>query len=267
MIASPLLHDAALAGRRLDRVLVIDNHVHVGPHAGFYQPSSGAAGLVRTMDRIGIDQACIFSTLAVVSDMRGGNDLSLEAARAFPDRLIAYAVPDPNQGERAVRDELRRCLDVGARGIKLHTGLHDYPFDGPLYHPAFELAHAHRLPLISHGVVSANTLRGIARTYPDAHVIVAHAGAGGGGAAGEEIERVAREEPNVYLDLASSVGKFGAFTRVVSRVGASKLLYGSDTPWMCFTYQIGRVLLAPIAEDDKRRILGLNMAELFATRR
>ena len=152
----PTLRERALRGLPLDGVFVVDNHCHLDPHAGFYQPGNDAASLVRTMDRIGIDRACVFSTLAITIAMREGNDLSLRAARAFPDRLLAYAVPDPNQPEQ-VRDELLRCLDQGAVGIKFHTQLHDYPFDGPAYEPAFVLANAHRLPLISHGVGSPET--------------------------------------------------------------------------------------------------------------
>jgi predicted TIM-barrel fold metal-dependent hydrolase len=260
------LRDHALAGLPLDGVLVIDGHCHVGPHAGFYQPHNDAAAMVRTLDRIGIDRACVFSTLAVTIDARGGNDLSLAAAAAFPDRLMAYAVVDPNQ-PTAVPDELERCFAAGARGIKFHTQLANYPFDGPGYEPAFAFAHRHRLPLISHGVGSPETLRRVARTYPDAHFIVAHAGAGGAGPAGDALLAVAVDEPNVYLDLCSSVGRFGAFADVVRRVGAAKLLYGSDAPWMCFTHQIGRVLLAPIGEEEKRRILGSNLAALLDTRR
>jgi uncharacterized protein len=85
----PSLAEAALAGLPLTDVLVVDGHCHLGPHAGFFQPGNDAASLVRTMDRIGIDQACVFSTLAITTDMRGGNDLSLAAARQFPDRLLA----------------------------------------------------------------------------------------------------------------------------------------------------------------------------------
>jgi predicted TIM-barrel fold metal-dependent hydrolase len=260
------LRDRALAGLPLDDVFVIDGHCHVGPHAGFYQPHNDAAAMVRTMDWIGIDRACVFSTLAVAIDARGGNDLSLAAAAAFPDRLMAYVVVDPNQAA-AVPDELERCFAAGARGVKFHTQLANYPFDGPAYEPAFAFAHEHRLPLISHGVGSPEILRRVARTYPEAHFIVAHAGAGGAGLAGDELLRVAAEEPNVYLDLCSSVGRFGAFAEVVRKVGAAKLLYGSDTPWMCFTHQIGRVLLAPIGEGEKRCILGSNLAALLETRR
>jgi predicted TIM-barrel fold metal-dependent hydrolase len=265
-LARPSLRERALRGQPLDGLGVVDNHCHIGPYAGFYQPRADADAMVRTMDRLGVARACVFSTLAVTSDMRGGNDLSLAAARAHPDRLLAYAAPDPNRhGE--IEDELRRCLDAGAVGIKFHTQLHNYPFDGPNYEPAFALADRHHLPLISHGVGSADSLRRAARAYPNVHFIVAHAAARGAWPIVEPIPRVAAEEPNVYLDLASSVARFGDFAAMVRAVGADKLLWGSDHLWMCPTHQIGRVLLCPIADEDKLLILGRNMERILATRR
>ena len=167
------------------------------------------------MDRVGIDQSCVFASLAITADMRTGNDMNLEAARQHPDRLLAYAVPDPNLASR-VRDEMQRCIDAGVRGIKFHTGLHDYPFAGPGYVPAFELADKHRLPLISHGVDSPDVLRRHrAHAYPNAHFIVAHAGAGRRHPEADPINEVAREEPNVYLDTAGSVAPYGIFAQLV----------------------------------------------------
>ena len=220
------------------------------------------------MDRIGIAQACLFSSLAIALSMREGNDMTFAAAREFPDRFLPYAVPDPHRPTE-VEAELRRCIQAGARGLKLHTGIAGYPFDGPAYHPAFALAHAHRLPLISHGTGTPDTLRRVARQYPNAHFIVAHGGAGNVGGVGttrEGVLLVAAEEPNVYLDLTSSVGHYGAFPAVVEAVGAHKLTYGSDMPWFCATHEIGRALLAPISEEAKRQILGGTLAALLATR-
>jgi len=268
------LRDRALAGLPLGRYVgapVVDAHCHLGSGGRFVQPLSAAGDLVRTMDRIGIEQACVFPTLAITLDMLGGNGMALEAAAEFPERLLAYISVDPHRPVAAIQDELRRCFDAGARGIKLHTQLANYPFDGSNYRPAFAFAHEHRLPLISHGIGSPDTLRGVARRYPDAHFIVAHAGASGppAGAAGAStgLHAVAREEPNVYLDLASSVGRFGSFVASVQAAGAGKHVFGSDTPWMCQSHQIGRVLLAPLPEEDKRRILGGTMAALLGTRR
>jgi len=253
-----------LTGKPLSGVTVIDNHCHLGPHCGSFQPHNDAAGLVRTMDRIGIRQSCIFSTMAILYDMRAGNTLTLKGAAQFPDRLLAYVVPNPHEAD-LVRDELQRCFDRGAVGIKFHASAHRYPFAGPGYVPAFEFAHEHRLPLISHGIESPETLRRIAHTYPRAHFIVAHAG---GRSVGEQAELVSvvAAEPNIYLDTASSVGYRGDFAQMVQAAGAHKLLFGSDTPWTCASFQLGRVLLASIGEDEKRLVLGENMVRLLATR-
>ena len=214
------LREQGLDGTPLHGTVVIDNHCHIGPAPHFYQTFNDAEGMVRTMDRVGMDQACIFSSMAILLDMRGGNDISLDAARQFPDRLLAYGVPDPHEAD-LVRDELQRCLDAGAVGIKLHTGTANYPFDGPGYLPAFELADAHRLPLISHGVGTPDTLRRIARDYPGGHYIVAHAG-GGSPSKSRDLVQVAAEEPNVYLDTAASVGYLGDFTAMVRTSPARK---------------------------------------------
>jgi predicted TIM-barrel fold metal-dependent hydrolase len=266
-LASPSLREHALAGAPLTGFPVVDAHCHLGAHPLTFLPRNAAEGLVRTLDRVGITQACIFSTLATRVDARGGNSLSLAAARAFPDRLLAYGLVDPCRSGRETEVELQRCFDEGMRGIKLHTGLSEYPFDGPGYAPAFAFADTHRLPLISHGVGTPETLRRVARAHPQAHLIVAHTGGGGASFRSGGYYQVAAEEPNVYLDTASSVGGFGVFAAVVRAVGTGKLVYGSDMPVVCATHQIGRVLLAPISDDDKRRILGGTIAALLATRR
>ena len=139
------------------------------------------------------------------------------------------------------------------------------PSTAPAICPRSSSPTAHRLPLISHGVGTPDTLRRIARDYPGGHYIVAHAGGGSPSKSGDLVQ-VAAEEPNVYLDTAASVGYLGDFTAMVQITGAEKILFGSDMPWTCATYQLGRVLLSPITDAEKRRILGENLAELFKTK-
>ena len=71
----------------------------------------------------------------------------------------------------------------------------------------------------------------------------------------------------MYLDTAGSVAQFGIFTQLVKHVGAGRILYGDDFPWMCPTHQIGRILLAPITDDEKKQILGGTMQRLLSTRK
>ena len=259
------LREQGLDGTPLHGTVVIDNHCHIGPAPHFYQTFNDAEGMVRTMDRVGMDQACIFSSMAIyVRHARGER-------HQFGCRP---AVSQAALGLRPCRTPTRRswsgtsCSAAWMRARWASSCIRapaNYPFDGPGYLPAFELAHAHRLPLISHGVGSPDTLRRIARDYPGGHYIVAHAG-GGSPSKSRDLVQVAAEEPNVYLDTAASVGYLGDFTEMVRITGANKILYGSDMPWTCATYQLGRVLLSPITDDAKRRILGENLAELFKTK-
>jgi predicted TIM-barrel fold metal-dependent hydrolase len=74
---------------------------------------------------------------------------------------------------------------------------------------------------------------------------------------------LARRLPNVYLDTAASIAYYGAFEKLVERVGADKLLLGSDFPYRDLGYQLGGVLLSSIGEPEKQAILGGNAARLF----
>jgi predicted TIM-barrel fold metal-dependent hydrolase len=44
----------------------------------------------------------------------------------------------------------------------------------------------------------------------------------------------------------------------VQRIGAARIVYGSDAPWCSMASQLGRVVFARIDEWEKRAILGIN---------
>lgn len=250
-------------GERLDGVLVIDIHVHLGPAERLHISFNDAAGLVHAMDRAGIDRACIFAGAGIGPDYRLGNDLTARAAQEFPGRFIPFAVFNPNYPED-IPGEIERCFStLGMRGIKLHTGFHQYPADGPNYQPVFEYANARGLLVISHGWGGPGALERLARAYPNVSCVVAHAGGNWDGRIPTEAIQVARRLENVYLDLASSIVPYGGLERAVQLVGAEKLLYGSDMPWMDSAYQLGRVLFARISDREKELILGLNAQRLL----
>ena len=78
--------------------------------------------LLRDMDTAGIDRAVVmgfgWTDAAIAVEV---NDYLLQAARAHPDRLSAFASVNPVWGAAAV-DEARRSFDLGAVGIgELHA--------------------------------------------------------------------------------------------------------------------------------------------------
>jgi len=69
--------------------------------------------------------------------------------------------------------------------------------------------------------------------------------------------------PSIYLEICNSLGWYGLVERLVQYAGSDRVLFGADMPFMSPDQQIGRVLFAPISDDDKRKILGLNALWVF----
>lgn len=251
---------AAHRGRPLEGLEIIDAHGHMGPWYTINIPDAGADGLVGTMDAAGVARLAVSANAAIGPDFRRGNDQVAEAMRRFPGRFIGYAVPNPNYRDE-VRPELERCLDgLGFQGLKLHTGLHEYPLNGPHYRPALQLAQERALPLLTHG---ADGLRDLAPDFPAVKFIIAHVGAGYNGRNRCDLIDLAAEAPNVFLDTASSQAPFRNVALLVEAVGAHKVIFGSDHPWIDLRYAMGHVLFAEIAPADKVCILGRNFARLL----
>jgi len=63
--------------------------------------------------------------------------------------------------------------------------------------------------------------------------------------------------------LTSTHVNLGLIEHLVSEIGADQVFFGSDVPLYGMRYCVGSILFARIAEDDKRKILGLNMQRLL----
>ncbi len=248
--------------KEFPRILAVDSHAHLGKWASTYVPYNDENGLIETMDRLGIEKACISHFLSIGPDYRRGNDRLAQAVKNHPTRFVGYAAVNPNYPED-MENELERCFkEFEMKGIKLHCELHRYPVDGDNYQPAFESADSLGLPVLIHGYGGRETLEKILRKYPKARVIAAHVGGWDGKSINPAIE-LTKDYENLYLDLASSIAYRGAFEGMVERVGADRVLYGSDMPLLDPGYQLGRVVRSGLSKDDMRKILSDNARRIF----
>lgn len=256
------LRDRALAGLPLEGELIVDAHGHLGRYGPFNMPTPTAEEAIVVMDRVGVDVLCVSHVLSLVGDYTRGNDLVGQAIRDYPGRFLGYAVANPNYPQ-GIRAELERCVEeLGMRAIKVHNSLHDYPVDGPAMMPIYEYAAERGLPVLGHGFGDARAMDVLTKRFPTVDFIVAHSGGGYRGRP-EPVVELAAERDNLYLDVCSSLVPNGGIEALVGRVGAGKILFGSDFTWQHLTHQIGRVLLADLTEADKRAILGGNAARIF----
>ena len=131
---------------------------------------------------------------------RAANDAVLEAVAASDGRLVALCRVQPRTA--GALEEARRCMDLGAAGIKLHPRAEAFGMDEPAVRDLMALAHERQAVVLMHAgrgipALGANTIR-YSREFPDARLILAHC-------AISDLAWLVRElpaHPNVYLDTA-----------------------------------------------------------------
>jgi predicted TIM-barrel fold metal-dependent hydrolase len=156
---------------------IFDAHTHLGDDI------DGMTGrfdeLVAVMDRYGVSRCNVFCLDEPDRHpgFRAGNDRTLAAAERSNGRLIPYVRLDLTE---APIEEAERCLDRGARGIKLHPRAQKFMLDDERLAPVFAIAAERRVPILIHGGRGlppiADNLARLVDTYPDAQLIIAHAG-------------------------------------------------------------------------------------------
>src|SRR6476619_1784611 len=108
---------------------------------------------------------------------RAANDRTLAFAARSNGRLIPFVRLDLNESPL---EEARRCLDAGARGIKLHPRAQKFTSTDERLGPVFELAAERRVPILIHAGRGlppiADGLRSLVDRNPGAKLILAHAG-------------------------------------------------------------------------------------------
>lgn len=156
---------------------IFDAHLHLG------QDIDGMAGdydeLEANMAKYGISRAFVFCLDEPDRhpSFRAANDRTLAFAERSGGRLIPFVRLDLDESPI---EEARRCLDAGARGIKLHPRAQKFTAADERLAPVFEIAAERRVPILIHGGRGlppiAAGLRALVDRYPEATLIIAHAG-------------------------------------------------------------------------------------------
>jgi predicted TIM-barrel fold metal-dependent hydrolase len=156
---------------------IFDAHTHLGTDI------DGMVGrydeLEELMDRYGISRSNVFCLDEPDREpgFRAPNDRTLAFAERANGRLIPYVRLDLTE---APMEEAERCLDLGARGIKLHPRAQKFLLDDERLAPVFAIAAERRVPILIHGGRGlppiADSLNRLVDAYPEAQLIIAHAG-------------------------------------------------------------------------------------------
>jgi uncharacterized protein len=202
-----------------------DAHTHIGendPDGRKATPEEIIGGL----DQAGHGRALVFP-MHEPDGYGPANDAVLRAAAESGGRLMPLARVSPHH-EDAVA-EAERCLENGARGFKLHPRSDDFQLPHPAVDRIVALADERRMPVLFHagrGIPHlGEAVVDLARTYPGARLILAHAGISDLG----WIARDAAELPNLLFDTAWWL--VADHLQLYATIPPGQILYASDMPY------------------------------------
>ncbi|MBO5409188.1 MAG: amidohydrolase [Clostridia bacterium] len=240
----------------------IDSHLHF-EHFPKYENEmqlSDRDTIWKVASAANVDKLFI-STMEAVSDVNmveSENDYLWNLSQEL-DYLYQWVVIDPRNENTFL--QAKRMLDHGkCVGIKLHPKGHNYTL-AEFGDKIFSFASDFGAIVQIHPEDSATWILPHADQYPDVTFIVAHMCSWLGRAYADAIERA--KHGNVWTDTSGMASFYNQGVEyIVNRVGADKILYGSDG--YAAGFQRGRIEYAQISDEDKVKILRLNAERLFA---
>jgi predicted TIM-barrel fold metal-dependent hydrolase len=192
------------------------------------------------------------------------------------DRVLAWAAESGGRlipfvrlalGDEDPLAEAERCIDLGARGIKLHPRSQAFSVTDPRFEAVFALAAERRIPVLIHAGRGlppglGEELALIAGRHPEASLILAHAAIADQG----PIASFANGMPNVFFD--TSTWSPLDLLSLLGRVGPEQVLFASDIPYGDQFYHqylcLGALRRAGCSDDQVRAVLGGTAARLIA---
>jgi predicted TIM-barrel fold metal-dependent hydrolase len=242
---------------------IFDAHVHVGRDIdGFVAPYDELMGFLR---RYGVTRAFAFCMDEPDREpaFRAANNRTLEAAERSQGTLIPFVRLDLAQEPI---EEAARCLDLGARGIKLHPRAQGFLLNDERLAPVFALAAERHVPILIHGGRGlppiADHLSRLVESYPDAQLIIAHGGIADLAALSEAFAGRA----GVYFD--TSVWSPIDLLDTLQRVSPEQILYASDYPYgqqpSSLFIALRTARLAGLDEEQVRDMLGRSAGRIAA---
>jgi len=202
-----------------------DAHTHIGDNDPDGRRAT-AEEILGGLDAAGHQRALVFA-MHEPDGYRTANDRVLAEAAASGGRLVALARISPH--DPGALAEARRCLEAGASGFKLHPRSDAFALPHPVVEEVVALAHERRRLVLFHagrGIPHlGESVVDLARRYPGARLILAHAGI-------SDLSWIAGEAaalPNLFFDTAW--WNVADHLQLYSTIPPGQILYASDMPY------------------------------------
>ena len=236
---------------------IIDAHMHLGEFAVFGESISHKQ-LVELMNQYDIEKA-------VVSALP--NSLTVEAVEKYPERITGLVRVNPHEVEAP--DIVEKGLtEWGLKGVKLNPLFNNFLPDSKEVNPVMDVAAKHNVPVLIHCGHPPWSLpwsfERLADRYPDVTIVMAHMGHGHILYINGALD-VAEDHSNIVVDTAGMT-MHTKIKEAVNRLGVERVMYGSDTPLGHPAWEIPKVKVSGLDEEQLRYVLYENALKIYNMR-
>lgn len=248
--------------------MIIDFHTHL---TGLKGPvNQRVKTLLHYADIFDIDTLCLslgrkLKPCPSRENLVQDNNVVLKAMEIEPDRIYGFCYVSGVIVNASLK-EMERCIKQrGMKGIKSWiAGKCSDKNMNPIVEKAIEL----NVPILQHTWLKStgnypeestpDDMVEVAERYPKAIFVMAHAG----GNWEYGIRRI-QETKNILIDLAGGDPEQGITEFAVEKLGAERVVYGSDAAGRSFASQLAKIYGAEITDKSKELILWKNAKRLL----
>jgi uncharacterized protein len=276
--------------------MIVDSHIHLFPtkevgetvvenikaESGVDYYSYGTPDeYLMDMKRSNIDRAVIlsFSPDNQLKNMNFWTTAITREGRNRPAKypmFIPFISVSPTMKGRNPIEELEHKYKWGMKGLKIHPVAQGFAPDDERMWPVYEWMVKHELPLTAHSGINVDDRScfgeperwlPVLEEFKDLKLVLAHLGNG----FWDQTLEIADKHPDVMFDTAIAISHIDSPTTladdaavdIIRTIGAGRILFGSDYPWINPQKDIEHIKSLSIPEDDKDLILGGNAVRLF----
>jgi len=261
---------------------IVDGHTHLSRTLAKWDdhdetPIDRHAQLaLKSMDTMGVRSMIIAEYTVYDPDLSGGKTWMEDHLDAYGDRFhgyfsgLAFRSHDTDKMISRMDEIFSRAY---YSGFKMHNNHWSIPVTDPCFIPVWKYADAHRLPILLHtwnDIYDApKMLNEIVPRYPNAIFLLGHSG----NEDRPDAEKLALDNPNVYLEWCGSFLNTTDWRETLERLGNRRIVYGSDfISWEAKwghdpAWEMGRLLSLDVPDETLIPILGSNMRSILSRKR
>ncbi len=215
--------------------------------------------LVKKMDYYHIDKAVVYSSMARKHSPVEGNIHLMNLIGNYHDRLIPswVALPtwDIETGNRFIDDLKSNKVKL----VRVFSKEHNYILDDWVCGSLFKDLELHYIPLLLDGEdVHSTEIHNICKNYPNLPVILTRPEYTNN----RNIYKLFSLHSNFYLEISTYL-VYGGIEDVVSRFGASRLIFGSHMPFQEGGAALTMVNYAEITAKERKMIFHQNFERIL----